>query len=215
MNGIQTAAQAFQAGLFTGLGLIVAIGPQNLFVLRQAIADQAKSTVVLVSIASDALLILLGVLGLGGVSALNPRFLWWSTLLGCFVVVGFTIRSLSALCCSADGGSNHSIQIGMQIADKRRAALTALGFSLLNPQALIDTVFLLGAASAIWSTQRGWFALGAIFASIVWFSMLGLGGFHLRALLEKTVWQRRLQLFVSIIMCKVCFDLLLAFSRLP
>jgi L-lysine exporter family protein LysE/ArgO len=160
------------AGFGTGLSLIVAIGAQNAFVLRQGIRRQAVLAVVGICALSDAALIALGV---GGVGAVVVR---WP---GALTVVGW-IGGAFLLCYGAlaarrvvrpDGGALRTE--GEAAGSVRRAVLTCLAMTWLNPHVYLDTVFLLGSVAADHGALRWTFGLGAVLASLCWFTALGFG----------------------------------------
>ena len=160
------------AGFGTGLSLIVAIGAQNAFVLRQGIRRQAVIAVVGICALSDAALIALGVGGVGAVVVKWP---------GALTVVGW-IGGAFLLCYGAlaarrvfrkDGGALRTE--GEAAGSARRAVLTCLAMTWLNPHVYLDTVFLLGSVAADHGPLRWTFGLGAVLASLCWFTALGFG----------------------------------------
>jgi L-lysine exporter family protein LysE/ArgO len=160
------------AGFGTGLSLIVAIGAQNAFVLRQGIRRQAVLAVVGICALSDAALIALGVGGVGAVVVKWP---------GALTVVGW-IGGAFLLCYGAlaarrvvrpDGGALRTE--GEAAGSVRRAVLTCLAMTWLNPHVYLDTVFLLGSVAADHGALRWTFGLGAVLASLCWFTALGFG----------------------------------------
>ncbi|MEU1003490.1 LysE/ArgO family amino acid transporter [Streptomyces tibetensis] len=160
------------AGFGTGLSLIVAIGAQNAFVLRQGIRRQAVLAVVGICALSDAALIALGVGGVGAVVVKWP---------GALTVVGW-IGGAFLLCYGAlaarrvfrpDGGALRTE--GDATGSVRRAVLTCLAMTWLNPHVYLDTVFLLGSVAADHGSLRWTFGLGAVLASLCWFTALGFG----------------------------------------
>ena len=163
---------AAAAGLALGAGLIVAIGAQNAFVLRQGLRREHVGPVVLFCAGADALLMTAGVLGVGGALAAAPRLATALTLAGCLFLLAYGARALwragrpGALVAAAD-----------QAAAPRQAVLAqAAAFTLLNPHVYLDTVLLVGSIGAQQSAAlRGWFIAGASSASLVWFALLGFG----------------------------------------
>lgn len=161
------------AGLLTGLGLIVAIGAQNAFVLRQGLLRSHVGPVVAVCALSDVVLILAGVTGIGVLLEraewLIPAARWF----GAAFLTWYGVTSLrQALRSKAlDAGNGGPVQ------DTRRSAvLRAVALTWLNPHVYLDTVLLLGSVGATHGTGgRWWFALGACAGSILWFSGLGFG----------------------------------------
>ncbi|WP_062646079.1 LysE/ArgO family amino acid transporter [Streptomyces maremycinicus] len=159
------------AGFGTGLSLIVAIGAQNAFVLRQGIRRDAVLAVVGICALSDALLIALGVGGVGALVVAWP---------GALTAVGW-IGGLFLLCYGALAARRALRPTGALAAEGesagslRRAVLTCLALTWLNPHVYLDTVFLLGSVAADRGPLRWTFGLGAAFASLCWFAALGFG----------------------------------------
>jgi L-lysine exporter family protein LysE/ArgO len=166
---------AMAAGFGTGLSLIVAIGAQNAFVLRQGIRRHAVLTVVAICAVSDAVLIALGVAGVGSVVRAQPAALTVVGLAGGVFLVGYGILALrrvfrpAALTATGDAA-----------VSTRGAVLTCLTMTWLNPHVYLDTVLLLGSVAATHGALRWDFGLGAVIASICWFAALGFGARLLR-----------------------------------
>ncbi|WP_369194181.1 LysE/ArgO family amino acid transporter [Streptomyces djakartensis] len=160
------------AGFGTGLSLIVAIGAQNAFVLRQGIRRQAVLAVVGICALSDALLIALGVGGVGAVVVAWPgalRAVGW--IGGAFLLC---YGALAARRVIRPGGGALRAE-GEAAGSVRRAVLTCLAMTWLNPHVYLDTVFLLGSVAADHGPLRWTFGLGAVLASLCWFTALGFG----------------------------------------
>ncbi|MCX5554975.1 LysE/ArgO family amino acid transporter [Streptomyces sp. NBC_00038] len=164
------ALTAAAAGFGTGLTLIVAIGAQNAFVLRQGISREAVLAVVGICALSDAALIALGVGGVGAMVVAWPAALTAVGLVGgaFLLVYGFLAarRVLRPSALAAAAAPTHSL---------RRAVLTCLALTWLNPHVYLDTVFLLGSIAADRGPLRWTFGLGAVLASVCWFAALGFG----------------------------------------
>ncbi|MFF0697820.1 LysE/ArgO family amino acid transporter [Streptomyces tendae] len=183
MNNALTAAAA---GFGTGLSLIVAIGAQNAFVLRQGVRRDAVLAVVGICALSDAVLIALGVGGVGAVVVAWP---------GALTAVGW-IGGAFLLCYGALAARRVFRPSGALRADgdaagsRRRAVLTCLALTWLNPHVYLDTVFLLGSVAADRGPLRWTFGLGAAVASLVWFAALGFGARYLgRFLARPAAWR--------------------------
>ena len=159
------------AGLATGLTLIVAIGAQNAFVLRQGLAREHVAAVVSICALSDLVLIVAGVAGIG---AVVEKAGWLIDLVRWFGVVFLTwygVRSL--LKARRSGALATGAPEGLS---RRTAVLTATALTWLNPHVYLDTVLLLGSiANTHDGDGRWWFAAGAGLASLLWFSVLGFG----------------------------------------
>ena len=159
------------AGLVTGLSLIVAIGAQNAFVLRQGLAREHVGVVVAICAVSDLLLIVAGVSGIGTVVDRAAWALdvvrWLGVAFLTWYGVSSLLRARAATGLRAAGGNGGS---------RRSAVLRALALTWLNPHVYLDTVLLLGSvANQQGPDGRWWFALGACLASLAWFTGLGYG----------------------------------------
>ena len=163
---------AYLAGLGAGAGLIIAIGAQNAFVLRQGLQRNHVGAVVLVCILADIGLILLGVAGMGLAVQQHPGLLQWLRYAGAVFLTAYAALALwrawrgeSGLQPANDGAGSW-----------RRIVLACLGFTLLNPHVYLDTVVLLGSLSTHYDGEGRWaFAGGASTASGLWFLSLGYG----------------------------------------
>ncbi|UBV42408.1 LysE family transporter [Deinococcus taeanensis] len=164
----------FLRGLSLGLSLIVAIGPQNAFVLRQGLSRRHAALAALACSVCDTLLITLGVLGVGALLSRTPALVTAGTLCGAAFLTWYGLRALRG----AWVGGAPGLHAGAGVAPTVRGVLvTAAGFSLLNPHALLDTVVLIGGASAgLSGAGRGAFLSGTVLASWAWFFMLALAG---------------------------------------
>jgi L-lysine exporter family protein LysE/ArgO len=166
------SGSAFITGFLLGATLIVAIGAQNAFVLRQGIRRQHVGAIVSFCALADLLLIAAGVSGLAAVLGAAPRLTSVLTILG----TGFLVcYGLSALVRAL---RPHTLYTGAvaQPLSLRLAMAQAAGFTLLNPHVYLDTVLLMGTIGARQPPDaRAWFVGGAAAASGVWFTSLGYG----------------------------------------
>ncbi|GAA1433091.1 LysE/ArgO family amino acid transporter [Streptomyces thermospinosisporus] len=172
VNVMTSAFASAAAGFGTGLSLIVAIGAQNAFVLRQGIRRQAVLAVVAICTLSDAVLIALGVGGVGAVAVAWPAALTavaWTG--GAFLLCYGVLAARRALRPAAVG----LVSEGEAASSRRRAVLTCLALTWLNPHVYLDTVFLLGSVAADHGSLRWTFGIGAVLASVCWFAALGFG----------------------------------------
>ncbi|MFV0137706.1 LysE/ArgO family amino acid transporter [Streptomyces sp. HMX87] len=172
---------AAAAGFGTGLSLIVAIGAQNAFVLRQGLRRDAVLAVVGICALSDAALIALGVGGVGAVVVAWPDALTvvgWTggAFLLCYGALAARRVFRPGAALTADGDAAGS---------RRRAVLTCLALTWLNPHVYLDTVFLLGSVAADRGDLRWTFGLGAAAASLCWFAALGFGARFLGRFLSR------------------------------
>ncbi|WP_442213835.1 LysE/ArgO family amino acid transporter [Specibacter sp. RAF43] len=167
---------AAATGLGAGLALIVAIGAQNAFVLRQGIHGEHVWLVVLVCMASDVVLIAGGIFGIGEVVRAVP-------------IVVVAIRVAGALFLFAYGvlAAKRAFRPGRLVAGRQLGTLsrgavlaTVLTLTWLNPHVYLDTVLLLGTLANQHGELRWWFGAGAALGSVIWFSALGFGARLLR-----------------------------------
>lgn len=166
------SSTAYLAGLAAGAGLIVAIGAQNAFVLRQGLQRAHVGAVVLVCILADISLILLGVGGMGLAVQQHPGLLQWLRFAGAAFLAAYGLFALKR----AWQGESGLQPAGHGDGSRRRAVLACLGFTLLNPHVYLDTVVLLGSLSTHYGDEGRWaFAAGASSASVAWFLSLGYG----------------------------------------
>lgn len=190
---------AYWSGIALGASLIIAIGAQNAFVLRQGLRREHVLPVVLVCVACDVALISLGCAGFGALVKRVPAMVDIAAWGGAaFLSMHGALSLRSAL---HPGSLTAEKAAALAHASGRSAALAALGLSLLNPHVYLDTVVLLGSIGAQYPVPaRVWFAAGAITASIGWFFSLGFGARLLSPLFAKPVAWRVLDLVVAGVM---------------
>ena len=186
---------AFLPGLLTGLSLIIAIGAQNAFVIRQGLTKKHVLLVVAICAISDALLILLGVAGLGALISGLPWLLEVIRWFGVAYLTWFGIRSIrSAFKIQALDAS------GVQSASAKTVVLSVLGFTFLNPHVYLDTVILLGSIGNQFVQDKWWFALGGAVASILWFSSIGFGAKAASRFMSKPIFWKVLDSVIAAVM---------------
>jgi L-lysine exporter family protein LysE/ArgO len=162
----------FAQGYALGLGLIVAIGSQNAFVLRQGLRREHVGLVVLFCALADAALLTAGVMGMAQALGDSPRL---ARLLALAGAVFLAVYGWQALRRAQQPGQLNASDSGAGMG--RGAVLAqAAAFTLLNPHVYLDTVLLVGGIGAQQpAVMRGWFIAGASFASLCWFMLLGFG----------------------------------------
>lgn len=162
----------FTQGLVLSLGLIVAIGAQNAFVLRQGLRREHVASVVLFCALADAVLITAGVMGMAKALGESPDLARALALAGAAFLAFYGLQALRR------AGQSQQLQAaegGMGLS-RSAAVAQAAAFTLLNPHVYLDTVLLVGSIGAQQPAQlRWWFVLGASTASAFWFGLLGLG----------------------------------------
>ena len=185
----------FFTGVLTGFALIVAVGAQNAFVLRQSIRGEKVLPVILVCLFSDILAITVGVAGLGVVMERWPAVLPIAQIGGGLYLLAFGVQSAmrawrpAAL--DAEGGTSMTT---------RRAVLLTLALTWLNPHFYLDAILMLGTVANSFGDQRWWFCAGAIVASLIWFPTLGFGARFLRGLFARPSAWRVLDSGIAVLM---------------
>lgn len=191
---------AFGAGLGLGAGLIVAIGAQNAFVLRQGLKRDHVLAVVAVCVACDWALIAVGAAGFGSVVSRFPLVTSIAAWAGAAFLLVLGALSFKAV---AHPGALSAAETpgGAGFATARAAVGATLAVSLLNPHVYLDTVVLLGSVAAQYpAVPRVAFAAGAWTASLLWFAALGFGARLLAPLFAKPSAWRVLDLAIGVIM---------------
>jgi len=195
----------FLAGLASGAGLIVAIGAQNAFVLRQGLQRRFVGTVVAVCVIADACLILAGVGGMGLLVHSHATALQVVRYAGAAFLVCYGLLAARR----AWRGESGLLPADAAVADRWRVLLTCLGFTLLNPHVYLDTVVLLGSLAAPFGDPGRWqFAAGACCASLLWFLLLGYGARLLLPVFRSPRAWRVLDVLVAVMMLSLAFLLL-------
>jgi len=203
---------SFLAGLGLGLSLIVAIGAQNVFVLRQGLRKEHVGWVVAICAVSDALLILLGVSGMGAAVANLPWLATGARWAGAAFLLGYAFLAARRAwqkepdAIHLDGPGTDETRNGNRGPDStapttlRTVVLTCLALTWLNPHVYLDTVFLLGTVAASHGDARWIFAAGAVTGSVLWFVSLGYGARLLNRWLNRPQAWRVLDGAIAIIM---------------
>lgn len=196
---------AFLSGFTLGLGLIVAIGAQNAFVLRQGLKREHVFWVCLVCALSDAVLIAAGVAGFGFVVQQLPWLIEAMRYGGAAFLIAYGIRSVMAAFRSTETLEAAASSAG----SLRKAILTVLAFTWLNPHVYLDTVVLLGSISTQFGDAKPVFAAGAMTASFAFFFSLGYGARLLRPLFASVTAWRILDGVTAMVMFAIAAKLLL------
>ena len=197
--------QAALAGLLTGLSLIVAIGAQNAFVLRQGLLRKHVLVIVVICALSDALLIALGVLGLGSLISALPWLLEVIRWVGVAFLVWYGSSSLRRFVKQDSLKAAES-----SVGSLKQAVVTTLSLTFLNPHVYLDTVIFIGGIANSFGDQKWWFVLGAITASFLWFFSLGFGASKASVLVSKPVFWKILDVFIAAVMFSLAITLALA-----
>jgi len=195
---------ALVPGLLTGLSLIIAIGAQNAFVIRQGLSRSNVLLVVLICAASDALLIFLGTGGLGTLIQSKPDLLEFIRWFGVLYLTWFGAKAMRSVL------SNQSLEVGEGTTSSKKAAiLSVLGFTFLNPHVYLDTVILLGSIANQFEEDRWFFALGASIGSFLWFSAIGFGAKAASRFMSRPIFWKILDSIIAVVMFSVAIFLAL------
>jgi L-lysine exporter family protein LysE/ArgO len=208
------------AGLGLGFSLIVAIGAQNLFVLRQGIRREHVFVVAAICAVSDAVLILLGVSGVGLVLLAAPWLIEVVRWAGAIFLVAYGLMAArrawkpsgEALAAGAPAVETAHTGGAAPTATRTRllpVVLTCLALTWLNPHVYLDTVFLLGSVANTHGDERWVFAAGAIVASFVWFFGLAFGARYLSRWLSTPRAWRVLDAIIAVVMIAIGVSLVL------
>ena len=197
MNLVDTLLPAL-FGFGTGLALIIAIGAQNAYILRLGIEGKNRTVLaaVLICSVSDAVLILAGIVGIGALIRAAPVVLVVVQVLG----VGFLL-SYGVFAAMRAFRPGVLVAAATTLVSTRAAVATTLALTWLNPHVYLDTLIFLGSvANQQGSSERGWWGVGAITGSFVWFFALGFGARMLRPLFAKRSSWRVLDAFIAVVM---------------
>lgn len=215
------------AGLGLGFSLIIAIGAQNLFVLRQGLRREHVFVVAAICAASDALLIALGVSGVGFVLQAVPWLVDAVRWAGAAFLVTYGVLAARRAWRPSDRGltveepadgeapgaaSAPTSPGGATTATRARllpVVLTCLALTWLNPHVYLDTVFLLGTVANTHGDQRWLFAAGAMAASVIWFFGLAFGARYLGRWLSTPRAWRILDAVIAVVMIALGVSLVL------
>ena len=183
---MSSALAAAASGLGTGLSLIVAIGAQNAYVLRQGVRREHVGVIVTICAASDAVLISAGIGGLGALVRSMPTAVTVVAWIGAAFLVTYGVLAARRAWSQHD----HLEVAGSAEKSLRTAVFTCLALTWLNPHVYLDTVLLLGTVGNSYGSARWFFALGAVTGSVLWFSGLGFGAGRLgRVLARPSAWR--------------------------
>lgn len=195
------------AGLGLGLSLIIAIGAQNAFVLRQGLRREHVLAVVLICALSDAALIALGIGGGGAVFTAVPWLVDVIRWVGAaFLAVYGLLAARRAL--RRPAADTEGLRAGSGGAAGLAAAVgTTLALTWLNPHVYLDTLLLLGSVGSTHGDHRWFFAAGAAVGSVLWFSALGFGARLLAPLFARPLAWRILDGVIAVVMLALAVSL--------
>ena len=194
-------------GFLVSGGLIIAIGAQNAFVLKQGLLKRHTFWISFTCFLCDFILISLGVLGLGHLISQSPMASVALAFVGALFLLVYGARAFK----SAYMG-NSTLHIEPQAEDSGsaiKAVFATLAMTLLNPHVYLDTVVIIGGVAGTLALSEKWlFLLGAVFASALWFFGLGYGARLLIPLFKRPITWRILDSLIGIVMWLISFSLI-------
>ncbi|CZE49486.1 LysE/ArgO family amino acid transporter [Campylobacter geochelonis] len=194
----------FVKGFILSFSLIVAIGAQNIFVLKQGIAQSNVFIVCFICFLCDVVLMNIGIFGVGEILATNKIANLTITILGILFLIYYGFLSLK----SAFSIKN-TLDLKINKISVKKSLILTLGVTLLNPQVYLDTVFIVGAAAlTLEVTEKIFFSFGALCSSFIWFFSLGFGAKRLSKWLQKPKIAMCVDVIIAFIMFLIAFSLL-------
>ena len=194
----------FVYGFSLGFSLILAIGSQNAFVLKQGLKGEHVLLICLICAISDAILILIGVSGFHVLVSNFPSVVTIARYGGAIFLFIYGLRSFYNAWHSSSALNPSDIVSSSWVS----SALTCLAFTWLNPHVYLDTVVLLGSISSQFSGQLSYFTTGAVTASFIFFFALGFGAQLLRPMFARARSWQILEIMIGFIMWSIALKLI-------
>ncbi|CAM4056246.1 LysE/ArgO family amino acid transporter [Psychrobacter arenosus] len=192
----------FISGFAVSFSLIVAIGSQNAFILKQGLKREHVFAVCLFCALSDAVLLSAGVAGFGAITARYPDFITFAKLGGALFLLVYGLLSLYA-----SATKSHAMTTtGTTTSSLKQALLLCIGFTWLNPHVYLDTLVMVGMVSTN-AASKVWFAIGAITASVSFFFALGYGARLLAPIFTKPKAWNILDALIGVLMLYLSWHL--------
>lgn len=183
-------------GLLMGFSLTMALGPQNIFLIRQGIMRHSTLLAAVVCFICDTVLVCASVAGLHKVLALHPTLQSWIVWFGVIFLLYYGSRNLN----SALKNKPMAKDKQHQTYNRWQIILLALSFSLLNPHAIIDSLVIIGSGSSQFPEHQQAFIFGVVTASLLWFSSLTLTTYYFAELLRRGYIWRCIELGSGLLM---------------
>lgn len=204
-----TMLDIYFKGLFLGASLIIAIGLQNAFILRQGLKNRHIFAACLTASLIDAALIAAGVLGFGFLIEQMPSLIQFITWGGAAFLFVYGAKSFYSALRPATLDDENAKGL-MKEGSTKETILILLGVSLLNPHVYLDTVILIGGLGASYGTDgKYWFGGGAASASFLWFFALGYGARLLSPLFARPKAWQILDILIGLTMWAIALSLLI------
>lgn len=194
----------FIKGYLVAMGLIIAIGAQNAFVLKQGIKQEFVFPIVLTCSLIDAVLIFLGVSGVGKVIASSQIFLYGVTIFGIVFLSAYGLLALR------NAFRSDALHVNTTSSNRsfKKVMLTVLALTLLNPHVWLDTFLLIGSIGAQHTgDEQQAYIIGACSASFTWFFALGYGARLLAPLFERPRTWQILEGIIALVMFSIAISL--------
>ena len=185
-------------GLLAGFSLIIAIGAQNAFVIRQGLTKKYVLLTVLICAFSDAILIALGASGLGALIKSNKNILEFVRWFGVIYLLWFAFKSAKSVFKKEVLNS-----AGEASANRKSVILTVLALTFLNPHVYLDTVILLGSISNQFGTDKWFFVIGAMLASFIWFTAIGFGAKSASRFMSQPIFWKIIDSIIALVMVSI------------
>lgn len=174
-------------GLMLGLSLITALGPQNVFLIRQGALRNHAALSALICFFCDIILVCASVAGLHEVLKLHPTLQGWVTWFGVAFLLYYGCKALK----QALSKEKQATTTDERTPNRWQIVMLALGFSLLNPHAIIDSLVIIGGGSSQFPEHQQAFLLGVLTSSLLWFSSLTFTTHYFAHVLSRAkVWKR-------------------------
>ena len=194
-------------GFVMGAGLIIAIGAQNAFVLKQGIKGEHRSAIAWICALSDAFLIASGIAGMGYIFSSHPLITKAVSIAGAAYLLWFAFRCFHSAFKGESMDINGEVSASLSL---KNAVITTLALTYLNPHVYLDTVVMLGGFGAARSPEiRPFFGLGAVSASFIWFFTLAYSGKIIAPLFRKQISWRILDTVIGFVMIYITIKLVL------
>ncbi|WP_133127663.1 LysE/ArgO family amino acid transporter [Legionella nagasakiensis] len=191
-------------GLILGLSLIMALGPQNIFLIRQGALRRHAVLSAVICFFCDCILVTASVAGLQQLLELHPNFRLWMAWFGAAFLLYYGGRALQ----QAFRRRTEVMHSEHQLMSRWQIIILALGFSLLNPHAIIDSLILIGGGSSQFPEHPHLFLMGVITSSLLWFTVLTFTAYYFAHSLTREVVWRRVEFFSGVLMLFLAIKLL-------
>ncbi|HHF7366316.1 TPA: LysE family transporter [Legionella bozemanae] len=173
-------------GLFLGLSLIIALGPQNVFLIKQGAQKNHAILSAVICFICDFILICSSIAGLHELLQLRPVLQIWMMVLGTLFLLFYSAKALT----NAFSKQSEDAENAHPPRNRTQIILLALGFSILNPHAIIDSLVIIGGGSSGYPDKEHIFLLGVLTSSFIWFSSLTFTARYFSDVLTKAnVWK--------------------------